>query len=96
MIVRQGLRTLLDHESDIQMVAEAQNGRQAVQMTKKLRPAVVVMDIGMPLLNGYEATRQILKAVPAAKVLILSAHSDDGQVEKVIQAGAYHLPSAMK
>jgi DNA-binding NarL/FixJ family response regulator len=87
-IVRQGLRNLLEAEGDIAVVGEAETGRQAVALTKKLRPAVVVMDIAMPRLNGLEATRQILKAVPATKVLILSAHSDDAYVEQVIAMGA--------
>lgn len=87
-VVREGLRTLLEAEGDIQVVGEAATGRQAVKLAKKLRPAVVVMDIAMPLLNGLEATRQILKAVPGAKVLILSAHSDDAYVEQVIALGA--------
>jgi DNA-binding NarL/FixJ family response regulator len=88
MIVREGLRSLLQAEAGIEVVGEAQTGRQAVQLTKELRPAVVVMDIAMPLLNGLEATRQILKAVPATKVLILSAHNDDAYVEQVIALGA--------
>jgi len=87
-IVREGLRMLLEAEGDIAVVGEAETGRQAVALTRKLRPAVVVMDIAMPLLNGLEATRQILKAVPATKVLILSAHSDDAYVEQVIALGA--------
>jgi len=88
MIVREGLRKLLEAESDIEVVGEAITGRQAVELTRKLQPAVVVMDIAMPLLNGLEATRQIRQAVPEAKVLILSAHSDDAYVEKVIAFGA--------
>ncbi|MGD0016014.1 MAG: response regulator transcription factor [Verrucomicrobiia bacterium] len=88
MIVREGLRSLLEHESDIEVVGEAQTGRQAVQLTRKLRPTVVVMDIAMPLLNGLEATRQILKVVPATKVVILSAHSDDAYVEQATALGA--------
>lgn len=88
MVVREGLRSLVEAEGDIQVVGEAQTGRQAVQLTRKLRPAVVVMDIAMPLLNGLEATRQILQAVPTTKVLILSAHSDDEYVEQVLAAGA--------
>lgn len=88
MIVREGLRKLLEAESDIEVVGEAATGRQAVEMTRKLRPAVVVMDIAMPLLNGLEATRQIRQAVPDTKVLILSAHSDDAYVERVTALGA--------
>ena len=88
MIVREGLRALLNSEKDIEVVGEAENGHQAVEMTRKLCPAVVVMDIAMPLLNGLEATRQILRATPAIKVLILSAHSDDAYVEHVMALGA--------
>jgi DNA-binding NarL/FixJ family response regulator len=87
-IVREGFRALLKHESDIEVVGEAETGRQAVQLTRKLRPAVVVMDIAMPLLNGLEATRQIRKEFPATKVLILSAHSDEAYVEQVTELGA--------
>jgi DNA-binding NarL/FixJ family response regulator len=87
-IVREGFRSLLKHERDIEVVGEAETGRQAVQLTRKLRPAVVVMDIAMPLLNGLEATRQIRKELPDTKVLILSAHSDDAYVEQVSELGA--------
>src|SRR5204862_2124031 len=87
-IVREGFRSLLKHERDIEVVGEAETGRQAVQLTRKLRPDVVVMDIAMPLLNGLEATRQIRKAVPDTKVLILSAHSDDAYVEQAAALGA--------
>jgi DNA-binding NarL/FixJ family response regulator len=87
-IVREGFRSLLEHESDIEVVGEAETGRKAVQLTRKLRPSVVVMDIAMPLLNGLEATRQIRKDFPETKVLILSAHSDDAYVEQVAALGA--------
>ncbi len=87
-IVREGLRSLLEHERDIEVVGEAETGRQAVELTRKLCPAVVVMDIAMPLLNGLEATRQIRKLLPETKVLILSAHSDDAYVEQVTMLGA--------
>jgi DNA-binding NarL/FixJ family response regulator len=88
MIVREGFRRLLEAEDDLDVIGEAQTGRQAVELTRKLRPAVVVMDIAMPQLNGLEATRQIRKAVPATKVLILSAHSDDAYVDQAIAVGA--------
>jgi DNA-binding NarL/FixJ family response regulator len=88
MVVREGLRTLMEAEGDIQVVGEVETGRQAVELAKKLRPAVILMDIAMPQLNGLEATRQILKAVPDAKVLILSAHSDEAYVEQVTALGA--------
>lgn len=87
-IVREGFRLLLKHERDIEVVGEAETGRQAVQLTRKLRPDVVVMDIAMPLLNGLEATRQIRKDFPNAKVLMLSAHSDDAYVEQGTELGA--------
>src|ERR1041385_520275 len=88
MIVREGFRSLLKRDADIEIVGEAETGRQAVAMAIKLRPAVVVMDIAMPLLTGLGATRQIRKALPDTKVLILSAHSDDSYVEQAIMAGA--------
>lgn len=87
-IVREGLLALLKLEKDIEVVGEAENGRRALELTRSLRPAVVVMDIAMPLLNGMEATRQILQTVPETKVLILSAHSDDAYVEMVMALGA--------
>ena len=87
-IVRQGLRLLIEAAGDIEIVGEAKTGREAVRMTRELRPQVIVMDIAMPLMNGLEATRQILKAFPDAKILILSAHSDAEYVEQVVKAGA--------
>jgi DNA-binding NarL/FixJ family response regulator len=87
-IVRQGLRLLIETEGDIEVVGQAKTGREAIQLTKELHPEVIVMDIAMPLLNGLEATRQILKAFPKTKVLILSAHSDSEYVEQVMKSGA--------
>jgi DNA-binding NarL/FixJ family response regulator len=87
-LVRQGLRLLIEADGDIEIVGEAKTGREATQMYGDLRPDVIVMDIAMPLLNGLQATRQILKAVPAAKILILSAHSDPEYIEQVVKAGA--------
>jgi DNA-binding NarL/FixJ family response regulator len=86
-IVREGLLDVLKAEHDIDVVGEAVNGRQAVKLAKKFLPTVVILDIAMPLLNGLEATRQILKFVPDAKVLVLSAHTDDAYVEHVIALG---------
>lgn len=88
MIVREGLRALLNLEPDLNVIAEAENGRMAVDLVSKLQPDVIVMDIAMPLLNGMEATRQILHTTPTAKILILSAHSDDAYVEQVMSIGA--------
>jgi DNA-binding NarL/FixJ family response regulator len=87
-IVRQGLRALLIAEGDITIVAEAQTGREAVQLASKLHPEVVVMDLAMPLLNGWEATRQILKAVPTTRVVVLSTYGDDEHIQQAIAAGA--------
>lgn len=87
-IVREGLRAMLNLEPDIKVIGEAENGRQAVELVTKVRPDVVVMDIAMPLLNGMEATRQILLAFPGTKILILSAHSDDAYVAMVMAIGA--------
>jgi DNA-binding NarL/FixJ family response regulator len=87
-IVREGLRALLQPEADIAVIGEAANGREAVRLTCSLSPDVVVMDIAMPLLNGIEATRQILLAAPDTRVLILSAHSDDAYLESVVAIGA--------
>jgi DNA-binding NarL/FixJ family response regulator len=87
-VVRQGLRALLVAEGDIDIVGEADNGRQAVQIARKLAPDVAVVDIAMPQLNGLEATRQITRTVPSTKVLILSSYSDDEYVQKLTEAGA--------
>jgi len=87
-IVREGFRKMLEMEPDFEIVGEAQNGRLAVAQALKLRPQVVLMDIAMPLLNGLEAARQVLKALPATKVLMLSAHSDDAYVKNAAESGA--------
>ena len=87
-IVREGLRSLLELGGEFEVVGEAATGRQAVDLARKLRPTVVVMDIAMPVLNGFEATRQILLAAPETKVLVLSAHSDDEYVAHMAAVGA--------
>lgn len=87
-VVRQGLRSLLAAETDIAVVGEAENGRQAVQMAKTLNPDVIVMDIAMPHLSGLEATRQVMRDNPSAKVLILSSYGDDEYVHQLTDAGA--------
>ena len=87
-IVREGFRMMLELEADLEVVGEAEDGRAAVAMVKKLQPEVVLMDIAMPLLNGLEATRQIGKEFPATRVIMLSAHSDDAYVTNAIESGA--------
>jgi len=87
-IVRQGLRALLEVETDMTIVAEADNGRQALRLALKLQPDVVVIDVAMPQLNGLEATRQILKEVPGTRVLVLSSYSDDEYIRQATEAGA--------
>jgi len=87
-IVREGLIKMLQLETDFEVVGDVQNGRQAVELAKKILPDVILMDIAMPLLNGLEAARQIVKALPKTRVLILSAHRDDAYVTHAEEAGA--------
>ncbi|SDT97361.1 two component transcriptional regulator, LuxR family [Verrucomicrobium sp. GAS474] len=87
-IVREGFRAILGLETDIEVVGEAQEGRKAIALAKKLLPDVILMDVAMPLLNGLEATRQLARELPAVKILILSAHSDDAYVQNALAAGA--------
>jgi DNA-binding NarL/FixJ family response regulator len=87
-IVRQGLRTLLEQEADLQVMAEADDGRMAVRLARELSPEVVIMDVGMPDLNGIEATRQVLAECPGVKVIALSMHSDRRFVMNMLKAGA--------
>ncbi len=86
-IVREGLCGILNLDGHFSVVGEARNGREAVQMAERLKPDVILMDIAMPILNGLEATRQIIAANPDAKIIILSAHSDDGYLENTRAAG---------
>lgn len=86
-VVREGIRSLLELERDIEVAGEARDGRQAVLAARKLRPAVVVMDVAMPDMNGFEAARQILRALPATRILALSAYDDDAYVDELIGIG---------
>jgi DNA-binding NarL/FixJ family response regulator len=87
-VVRDGLRVLLEAQSDISVVENAANGRQAVRLALQLHPDVVVMDIAMPELNGIEATQQIHDASPSTQVLILSMHSTTEHIFRALRAGA--------
>jgi DNA-binding NarL/FixJ family response regulator len=87
-IIREGLRSLLNKTPDIEVVAEAENGRMARQLAREVMPDVIVMDISMPGLNGIEATRQILAAFPDIKVITLSMHPDNRLVVGMLDAGA--------
>ena len=88
IIVRDGLRSLLERQPDMEVVAEADNGRTALQHAKELSPDVVIMDIGMRELNGIDATRQLVKMSPKVKVLALSMYSDKRFIRGMLKAGA--------
>jgi DNA-binding NarL/FixJ family response regulator len=87
-IVRDGLRTMLSKYPEIEVVAEAEDGRTAVELVNKLSPNIVIMDIAMPDLNGIEATRQIIAQKPDVKVIALSMHSDKRYISSMFKAGA--------
>ena len=86
-IVRQGLQSLIKNENDLEVVGVADNGRRALQMARRLKPDVVIMDIAMPELNGIDAARQIVNEVPGVKIIALSMHSDRHFVEEMLRAG---------
>jgi DNA-binding NarL/FixJ family response regulator len=86
-VVREGLRALLQTQPDIEVVGEAGDGLEAVKLARKIAPEVVVMDISMPVLNGLEASRQILRASPSTKILVLSSYDDSNCVEEMTEAG---------
>jgi two-component system, NarL family, response regulator NreC len=87
-IFRQGLRGLLAEEQDLTIVGEAEDGRDAITQIAKLRPDVAIMDVGMPALNGIEATRQIKRDFPKTQVIALSMHVDEKFVAEMLRAGA--------
>jgi len=86
-IVRQGLAKLLEGESNLRVVGEAENGREAVAKVEELKPDIVIMDIAMPMLNGIEATRQIKKVCPKTKVIILSMYSHEHYIHELLETG---------
>src|SRR6202034_1324923 len=87
-IVRKGVRSLLEAQPGWQVLAEASNGREAVEKAKRLKPDVAVLDIGMPSLNGLEAARQMLKNDPHIKIVILTMHDSDNLIREVLKVGA--------
>ena len=87
-LIRAGLRMVVEAQPDLSVVAEANNGREAVAMAQELKPDVVVMDIGMPSLNSIEAAREIRKTLPDTQIVMLSMHSDEGYVLRALNAGA--------
>jgi DNA-binding NarL/FixJ family response regulator len=88
-VVRTGLRALLESKTGWQVCAEAANGREAVEKANELQPDVAVLDIGMPLLNGVEATRQIRRVSPGTEILILTMHDSEHMIQGVLDAGAH-------
>ena len=87
-VLRSGLRRILEEQTDLEVVGEAADGREAVELAGQLHPDIVVMDIGMPKMNGMEATRQIMQRNPKLNVLILSMYSDENYVVQTLRAGA--------
>ncbi|HZT39258.1 MAG TPA: response regulator transcription factor [Bryobacteraceae bacterium] len=87
-MVRQGFRLILSSQPDIEIVGEAGNGREAVELAEKLHPDVIVMDVAMPELNGIEATRRLAASSPRSRVLALSMHKDSVYVREILRAGA--------
>lgn len=87
-ILREELRALIQQEPEMEVVAEAENGRQAVELARELKPDLVIMDVGMPVLNGMEATRQISSENTGLRIIALSIHSDPRYVEEMLKAGA--------
>ncbi len=87
-LVRHGIRRILEEHADWQVVGETSDGREAVRLTLDLKPDVVILDIGMPQLNGIEAARQITRRAPGVRVLMLSMHADDAYITQAVEAGA--------
>jgi two-component system, NarL family, response regulator NreC len=86
--VREGIRLLVNEQSDMEVVGEADNGNAAIKQVQKLAPDIVVMDISMPELNGLKATKKLKQACPEVKILTLTRHTDDAYLQQLIQAGA--------
>lgn len=87
-LVREGIKLLVANQADMEVVAEAGDGREAIRLAEQLRPDVILMDISMPGMNGLEATSSITSAWPEARVLALTRHSDEGFLQRLLSAGA--------
>jgi two-component system, NarL family, response regulator NreC len=87
-VLRQGVRRILEADTELEVVGEAGDGRMAIELAERLRPAVVLMDVGLPLLNGIDAAREISKACPQVKVVMLSMHADRAYVRRSLEVGA--------
>ncbi len=87
-VLRAGLRALLSAETDLEVIADADNGEDALKLAKELKPEVVLLDVNMPGLGGIEVTKKLKEVMPATKVLILTVHEDDSLFQEAIQAGA--------
>ncbi len=87
-VVRQGFKMILDAQPDMEIVGEAANGREAIELAEQLRPEIIVMDVAMPELNGIEATRRLAASTPHTRVLALSMHKDSVYVREILRAGA--------
>jgi len=88
VVMRTGLRVLLERQANLEVVGEAANGRETIELAASLKPDVVVMDVGMPSLNGIEATKAIVTQRPATAVIVLSMHADESYVMRALKAGA--------
>ncbi len=88
IVVRQGLRKVLEERPEWEVVAEASDGREAVRQAEACKPDVAIIDVGMPLLNGIETTRQIVERSPSTRVLVLTMYSDEAYVKQALKAGA--------
>jgi DNA-binding NarL/FixJ family response regulator len=87
-VIREGLRAILATAENVAVVAEAENGQEAVRLANETKPDIVVMDVAMPLLNGLGATRQILRQLPSTRILVLSSYGDEDCVQQMLEAGA--------
>jgi DNA-binding NarL/FixJ family response regulator len=87
-LIRSGLRVLLERDQEFEVVAEASNGYEALEMAQEKHPEVVMLDVGMPRLNGIDATQQLSERMPMVRVIVVSMHSDEGYVLRALKAGA--------